>query len=107
MTSTLDVHQGGGKSEVRNPVFRDSDGNIYGRYEEWETMPGLEPGYLVNGVFEAAGNIITKHGSIILKPLLDNSDAVVEGVRGGFEDEYNPASTVTKRRVQSRLADAG
>lgn len=112
---SLDLYRTLPPTGQRMMVFQDEDGHLYPRDDEFELIPGLTPGYTVNGVdFEPAGDPIRKVGSILTVPTLDTDihghpiGYATSGLEGGFEDAFNrtgrPLRTAVAQRNQ-RLDD--
>lgn len=112
---SLDKHRNIEHSGEKMPVFRDAEGHLYPRDDEFEIQVGLEPGYTTDGKnFEVAGEITRKVGDVILtvptteldvngNPL----DIATVGIEGGFDDADSRTSKQRKKAVRDRNAQSG
>lgn len=111
----LDKHLNMEHTGERMAVFRDKDGHLYPRDEEFEIQVGLEPGYTTDGKnFEVAGEVTRKVGDAILTiPTVETDingvplDVATVGIEGGFEDADSRTSKAKRKLVRDRNAKVG
>lgn len=111
----LDKHINIEHTGEKMAVFRDKDGHLYPRDEEFEIQVGLEPGYTTDGKnFEVAGEVTRKVGDAILTvPTLETDvngnplDVATVGIEGGFEDSDSRTSKAKRKQVRDRNAAVG
>lgn len=107
----LDFYRNQPNTGTRMMVFQDEHGHLYPRDDEFEIIPGLVPGYTVNGIdFEPAGDPIRKVGTVLSMPTIETDvlgnplGLATSGIEGGFEDAFNRTSLPMRKAVAQRNA---
>jgi hypothetical protein len=105
----LDMHRNQEPTGQRMMVFQDEFGHLYPRDDEFELIPGLTPGYTINGVdFEPAGDPIRKVGTVLTVPTIETDvmgnpiGIATSGIEGGFDDPFNRTGQAAKQAVARR-----
>lgn len=106
---SLDHYRNLPHTGLRMMVFQDENGHLYPRDDEFELIPGLVPGYTVNGVdFEPAGDPIRKVGTILTVPTIETDvhgqplGIATSGIEGGFEDVFSRTGPAHRKAVAQR-----